>query len=834
MIGNRQLHLPDPSRLSIRELFRIVSTTCLCIVLPLVLGSCGQATADSETEESDVPTEIHPGAAPYSKEFRDRLQTAVRAKGESYVPRTHHLTADGRALYTNRLILEDSPYLLQHAHNPVDWYAWGPEAFERAKAEDKPIFLSIGYSTCHWCHAMERESFESIEIARILNKHFISIKIDRERRPDVDEFYMTAVQMLTGHGGWPMSSFLTPEAQPFFGGTYYPPQQFTALLERVREGWANQRDQIRQQAVRVADAVKEVIAARGQAAAVGQEAVQRAVGELLARHDSRRGGFGGAPKFPHEPELLFLLERSLRTGDGAALAAAEKSLDAMARGGIYDQVGGGVHRYSTDSEWLVPHFEKMLYNQAHLSRAYLAAYRLTGKPFYARVARQTLDYVLREMTSPEGGFYSATDADSAGVEGEFFVWTAEELREVLPDEEAALAIDLWGVSETGNFEGKSILHLPRSLDAFAADRKLELEDLFERVDRVRDTLWRLRERREHPLRDDKVVTAWNGMMFTSLAEGADILDEDRYLKAAVKVADFLWRTNRRAEGELWRVHLNGSSSVVALQNDYAYLAEAFLALYDSTGDERWLKRAQEVCDAMLDKFWDPDQGGFFMSAAGADPHLIARPKSPNDGAIPSGNSVAVRALALLASRTGEESYGNRASATLSAFAESIQRNPAGFSYMLLGADELLSGGVGPRQYGASGKVRATARLEPAAGALTLEVDLAIREGWHINSHQPLQDHLIATDMSVASDGGTWTLGEVRYPEGETVRLSFQDEPLAVYQGDVRLSGRVTYGGGDAQGPAPVVPLRLKIQACNDRLCLRPEELVLEVPAATAL
>ncbi len=287
----------------------------------------------------------------------------------------------------NRLAGESSPYLQLHAHNPVDWYPWGKEAFETAKREDKPIFLSIGYSTCHWCHVMERESFESIEIARILNKHFICIKIDRERRPDIDEFYMTAVQMLTGRGGWPMSSFLTPEAQPFFGGTYYPPQQFTALLERVREGWANQRDQIRQQAVRVADAVKEATAARGQAAAVGQEAVQRAVGELLGRHDSSRGGFGGAPKFPHEPELLFLLERSLRTGDGAALAAAEKSLDAMARGGIYDQVGGGFHRYSTDSEWLVPHFEKMLYNQAHLSRAYLAAYRLTGKPFYARARR---------------------------------------------------------------------------------------------------------------------------------------------------------------------------------------------------------------------------------------------------------------------------------------------------------------------------------------------------------------------------------------------------------------------------------------------------------------
>ena len=348
----------------------------------------------------------------------------------------------------------------------MDWYPWGAEAFERAKAENKPIFLSIGYSTCHWCHVMERESFEDADIARLMNEHFVCVKIDRERRPDVDEFYMTAVQMLAGRGGWPMSSFLTPDGEPFFGGTYFPPPRFTDLLRRVHVAWTQQRDQLVQQASRVTSAVRQATAARGQAAKVGNDALDKAVAQILQRHDPALGGFGGAPKFPHEPELLFLLARSLRHADQNALAAAETSLDAMARGGIYDQVGGGFHRYSTDAKWLVPHFEKMLYNQAHLARAYSAAYRLTHQPFYARVARQTLDYLLREMTAPEGGFYSATDADSSGAEGEFFVWTPAELRQVLSAKDAELAITLWGVTDSGNFEGKNILFLERGFESF--------------------------------------------------------------------------------------------------------------------------------------------------------------------------------------------------------------------------------------------------------------------------------------------------------------------------------------------------------------------------------
>ena len=776
-----------------------------------------------------MQTERHPGAAAYPDVLRTELQDALGAKGSDYEPRTHHLTADGRPLYTNRLILEDSPYLLQHAHNPVDWYPWGSEAFERAKAEDKPIFLSIGYSTCHWCHVMERQSFEDVDIARLMNELFVCIKVDRERRPDIDDFYMTSVQMLTGRGGWPMSNFLTPDGKPFFGGTYFPPDRFADLLQQVHEAWRSQRGQLIQQSEKVTAAVRQATAARGEAREVGREAIREAQAQIVGRHDARLGGFGGAPKFPHEPELLFLLARGLRTGDPQAIHVATHSLDAMARGGIYDQVGGGFHRYSTDSRWLVPHFEKMLYNQAHLSRAYLGAYRLTGEPFFARVARQTLDYFLREMTSSEGGFYSATDADSSGAEGEFFVWTPEELRQVLDRDDAALAIDLWGVTEAGNFEGKNILYLGQPLADHAAEHSLDLGEFLDRVDRIREQLWQSRETREHPLRDDKIVTAWNGMMITAFVAGAEILGDSRYLAAATRAAEFLWSRNRRSEGGLWRIHLAGRSSIPALQEDHAYLAEALLSLYDATGEKRWLARGREVADAMLDRFWDDEAGGFFMTAAGVDPHLLARPKSPNDGATPSGNSVAVRALAMLAARTGEARYSDRANATVSAFAQSIERYAAGFGYLLMAADALLHGEIGPRQYGASGTVKATASLSSLDAGSKLTLELEIREGWHVNSHRPLSENLIPTVLSVGQSRGSWRLEDIRYPAAETVRLSFQDSPLAVYQGTVELSARLV-AGADI-GEAPIAPLRLQIQACDDRVCLKPETLVLEVPIA---
>jgi len=547
---------------------------------------------------------------PRSSELTRQLAQELESKGTSYQPRTEHLDADGEPIYTNRLILEDSPYLIQHAHNPVDWYPWGAEAFALAKRENKPIFLSIGYSTCHWCHVMERESFEDPVIASLLNQHFIAIKVDRERRPDIDKTYMQAVTMISGSGGWPMSSFLTPDGSPFHGGTYFPPRVFGDLLQRVRHAWLNQQTQLVELSSKVADALAKQNNRQATAEKISTSAVSNAVNQALYRFDELQGGFGQAPKFPQEPLLFLLLSESERRNDTDALAALETTLDAMASGGIYDQIGGGFHRYATDNAWLVPHFEKMLYNQAHLGRVYLRAWRLTGNPFYQRIARQTLNYVLRDMTSADGAFYSATDADSEGEEGVFFLWTPAQVRQSLSPQDAELAIDIFGITENGNFEGNNILHLSATLEDLAEQQDISLEKLTTSIDRIRNQLYQTREKREHPLRDDKILTAWNGMMISTLAQAATILAEPVYLEAAERAARFLWEHNRQKSGDLYRVHLSGSSSITAQQQDYAYFAEGLLHLYDAGGEAIWLTRAQQITETMLMHFWDERTGGF--------------------------------------------------------------------------------------------------------------------------------------------------------------------------------------------------------------------------------
>jgi uncharacterized protein len=795
--------------------------------LALVLGAAVLAMAGpAGIAAADAPApRTPPGTAPRPADIAARLWAAYTARGPGYEPRTDRRGDDGAPLYVNRLIFEDSPYLLQHAHNPVDWYAWGPEAFERARREGKPIFLSIGYSTCHWCHVMERESFDDEAVAELLNRSFVSIKVDREQRPEVDEVYMTAALVRGVQGGWPLSSFLTSDGKPFFAGTYFPQDAFMDLLERSADAWERRRSALIDDAERTAAVVTRVTAAAGAAAEVGDKLLAAAAQRALGRWDRRRGGFTPAPKFPREPELLFLLDRSLRAGDGDALTAVAATLDHIARGGIHDQVGGGFHRYATDAEWLVPHFEKMLYTQAQLARAYLEAWRLTGDPLLERVARQTLDFVLRDMTSPDGSFDSATDADSGGAEGAFFVWTPAELRGALPAADAELAIRLFGVTEDGNFEGRNILHLPVPLPDLAAAEEVPLPDLLVRVDRIRARLYAAREERLHPLRDDKIVTAWNAMTITALAAAGETLGEPRYLDGARRAADFLWLHHRRDDGGLWRATLAGEASSPAVQEDYACFAEALVALYDAGGDRTDLERARAVADAMIARFWDAEGGGFYMSEVDPAAPLPARPKGTVDGAAPSGNSVAVRALALLADRLGGDDYRRRAQATLAAFSGGVKRQTGDFAYMLLAAGELLHGAAGPRAHGARGAVTAFATLDAAPGSergLTVRLDIA--DGWHVNSDRPLQENLVATRL--AAGDATTTLDDVDYPAGERVTLAFQDEPLAVFEGAVAIHGGVAVA---ADTWPPVARLRLRIQACDDRRCLQPEELALEVP-----
>ncbi len=788
-----------------------------------------------------------PGAGPRPPDLQARLEASLAAMPADYEPRTEHLDADGRPQYLNRLILETSPYLRQHAHNPVDWFPWGEEAFERARVEDKPVFLSIGYSTCHWCHVMERESFDNVEVATLMNELFICIKVDREQRPDIDDIYMTAVQVTQQRGGWPMSSFLLPDRRPFFGATYFPPQQFVNLMRQVDAAWRERRADLETSAAQITDLVQQITAARGAAKNLGRAVIGEAVQGLVASTDRVHGGFGGAPKFPNETNLLLLLEEALRTGDRRPLDAAVLTLRAMARGGIHDQVGGGFHRYSVDGQWLVPHFEKMLYNQAHLLRAYALAYRLTGDPLLARVARETADYVLRDMTSPEGAFYSATDADSEAedgesVEGEFFVWTKDQLRETLEPADAELAIRLFGVTDAGNFEHRNILFLDRPLDESAADFGLPLDELLGRLDGIRERLYQVREHRLPPLRDDKVLTSWNGMMIRTLAEAAGALAEPAYAEAAARAADFLWRNNRRDDGGLWRVWLDGEASTSGLVQDYAHLVHAFVALYDVTSDGRWLERSAIVAAEMVERFWDPapapaEEGaptppslgsGFFIAEREKANLLIAQPKSPTDGAVPSGNSVAVRALAELGRRTGDRNATDRALATVAAFAANIERMPAAYTYMLTGLAVALDGDAGPRATAGNGAVLAAAALRPAddAGEYEVDVDLVMKEGWHLNGPEPLQEDLIGTTVEGA--GGRFDVTDLRYPEPRRTQVSTQSGDVLIYEGRQRISFRLRTSS--ITEPRPVsIPISIRLQACDDQLCLLPETVILELP-----
>ena len=444
-----------------------------------------------------------PGETTLSMELASELEQALTDKGADYLPGTRHLLDDGRPLFTNRLILEDSPYLAQHAHNPVNWYAWGEEAFERAREDQKPVFLSIGYSTCHWCHVMKRESFEDTGIARYLNEHFIAVKVDRERRPDVDEIYLSALMLTQGQGGWPLSSFLTAAGEPFYSGTYYPPEEFLEVLKQIRAMWETRQDDLTLLAGKIAAAVKNSVRSQRSVAGVGPELVQDAVAGILQRYDIQWGGLDNAPKFTNEASLMLLLQYGFRNNRSEPIAAAEHTLTMMARGGVYDQVAGGFHRYSTDSHWLVPHFEKMLYHQANMARVYLLAYRFTGNSLFARIAEQTLQYVMRAMASPAGGFYSAIDAESDGEEGRFYVWTVDEIRQALTGEEARLVQSVFGITEQGNFNGRNILYLPHMLSETAKTLDVEERDLISRLDTIREKLRRERAERTPPLTDKK-------------------------------------------------------------------------------------------------------------------------------------------------------------------------------------------------------------------------------------------------------------------------------------------------------------------------------------------
>ena len=636
-----------------------------------------------------------PGALSIDEPLAGRLRAALEAKGSGYVPRTHHLI--GKApKYTNRLILQSSPYLLQHAHNPVNWYPWGDEAFDEARRTGRPVFLSIGYSTCHWCHVMEGESFEDEEIARFMNEHYVCIKVDREERPDIDAIYMTAVQALTGSGGWPMSVWLTPAREPFFGGTYFPPRDgargarhgFLTVLGELLQTYQKDPERVKKASEALSRAVREEMDAQATPAAgatgISTRPITATVEYLKQAFDDVQGGVRRAPKFPSNIPVRLLLRYHRRTGDAAALRMATLTLEKMAGGGMYDQLGGGFHRYSTDARWLVPHFEKMLYDNALLAVAYAEAHQVTARADFARVVRETLDYVLREMTAPGGAFYSATDADSEGEEGKFFVWTEKEIRERL-GAEAPRFMRYYAVTAGGNFAeipGANILNAPQPDEAEWAA-----------LAPARATLYAARARRLPPLRDDKQLAAWNGLMISGLAVGGRILGEPRYAAAAARAADFVL-TRMRQGDRLRRSVLDspvlasspsGEAPPLGFLDDYAFVAAGLFDLYEATFEARWLREALALADATERLFADAQRGGWFMTS-GQHERLIAREKPTYDGAEPSGTSIALRNALRAYAFTGDERWRTVAEKALGSLHAVLASKPVAITEALLALD----------------------------------------------------------------------------------------------------------------------------------------------------
>lgn len=650
-----------------------------------------------------------PGAGALPPPPLERFSAVLERRGAAYRPRTRHLNPDGSASFTNRLFLETSPYLLQHAHNPVNWFPWGEEAFELARRLDRPVLVSIGYATCHWCHVMEEESFEDEEIAGFLNENFITVKVDREERPDVDSVYMSALNATGTQGGWPLNMFLTPDRRPFYGGTYFPPGDhsrgigFLSLLKRLQEAYRRDPDRVAQAGSQLTEAVRSMLAPTGGSAPPQESALELALAAYRGRFDPRNGGLAGAPKFPSSLPVRLLLRRYRKTGDRGCLAMAEFTLRHMAAGGIYDQVAGGFHRYATDEGWLVPHFEKMLYDNALLAVGYLEGYQATGDRELAGVALEILHYLRRDLAAPGGGFYAATDADSLTGSGEreegfFFTWTPGELSEVLGGERAAVVAAYFGVSEAGNFEGRSIAHRDRTLTQVTAalikgeagnpPRPALTEELVrETVAESRELLYQARRRRPLPLRDEKILASWNGLALSAFASAGLILDAPGALEQARKTARFMLEA-MVTDGRLAHSYQEDAAKGEGFLDDYAFFIAGLIDLFEASGEASWLERALELAAVVQSDFADQAQGGYFMTGSRHE-ELIAREKPAHDGAIPSGNSVMIMNLLRLHALTEGKDYLQQAEGALGAFSAILSSAPTALSEMLLALDYLM-------------------------------------------------------------------------------------------------------------------------------------------------
>jgi uncharacterized protein len=760
--------------------------------------------------------------------------------------------ASGRS---NHLAGQSSPYLLQHAGNPVDWYPWGEEAFRRAAKEDRPIFLSIGYSACHWCHVMERETFSDEEVGRLLNERFVSIKVDREERPDLDAIYINAVLLMTGRGGWPMTVFLTPDRKPFFSGTYFPKEDFKKLVQSVAEGWKSRRQEVLTSAQTIATVLADLqhSAEKPADGKPGTDLLAGAAGAWKSMFDAQHGGFGKAPKFPPHGALLVLLEANRTRGDAQAVDMVTRTLDAMARGGIYDQLGGGFHRYSTDEKWLAPHFEKMLYDNALLVPVYLDAWKASGREEFRRIAEETLDWVARDMTDARGGFYANLDADSEGEEGRYYLWTRSQIEEAAGPADGALVGDYFGATAAGNFEnGRNILNVPVPPAEFARKRGLTEDALRQTVERARAALLRARSLRPAPHKDDKVLAGWNGLMISAYARASRQTGRADYLRAAERAARFALQ-NLRKDGVLrvsWR---DGKVGPPGFLDDHAFLARGLLDLYDATSSAAWRDEATRLVRS-AERFVDKDRGGYFLAAAGQR-DLIVRPKSLVDDALPSGNAVMTECLLRLSRGATGGTMRAEALRTLDLAAPFLASSPTAAPYMVLAAtlrgapagdppadhgpadrapaapgDRVVNGVVvgrpNPQRVVTSSLTVADRPVRPGQ-AVTMSIRLDIASGWHVNSNKPNLEYLIPTALRLADERAA-RVDQIAYPEAHLVKLKFADAQLSVYEGANTLRVTLRPPRDSAQGERPV-KIHLTYQACSDTTCLAPETVEFLVP-----
>ncbi len=727
----------------------------------------------------------------------------------------------------NRLLKEASPYLQQHAYNPINWYPWGKEAFAKAKRENKPIFLSIGYSTCHWCHVMEEESFSQKDIGALLNKYFVAIKVDRERRPALDEYYMMATQIITGTGGWPNNLFLTPEQKPFFAGGYFPKDQFAKLLLAVNGQWdSKNRKELVKDGDKINSLIQKAMNRQEQAQSLDETAVKKASRILLKHFEPFYGGFATGPKFPEEPKLMFLSRVAMQYGDKKALAALKQTVDAILDGGIHDHVGGGFHRYAIDNAWLTPHFEKMLYNQAQMVRVLVRLYQLTGERRYKQAAERTLDFVMRDMTSPEGGFYAAYDADSKGGEGRYYTWSLAEIKAALSAKEAGIAIKLFGMSQGGNFEGYNILHFPDGLSSVPFRHS--------RVDDIRKALLAARNKRQKPHLDKKIIASWNGMMITAFAEAGRILEQPKYNKAAEKALRFIENKMTFLEGgqmHLKRSWFDGKADLKGQLSDYAALSVGAFSVFDGLSFKaglRWRKLAERYLETVNGLFLDQKQGDYFIAEAKAGGQEL-RIKKRDDSAVPSGNALMLEALAMASIRSAQPEFKQRADALLVALSGLIIKDSvspfglyaADLHLRGVGSSALAFSLRGPQLfYGANGHVK----IRVAHFAHIHKVSIRIEDGWHINGHKPLEAFFIPTEIKIKLNKNQQVHREVKieYPKGILKRLGFNSKEMVLYEDKAEISVKPLFNGR-ASG---FFPWKIIYQACSDKICLEPDEIKL--------